>query len=369
MLVLLEAQEGNWDEIDLMVRTLQRTTQALRHANVPVVVCPCGMTLGGGCEILLHGDRVQAAAESYIGLVEVGVGLIPAGEAPRERWRAPPPLQRTSRRPPRRRAAGVRDDRIRQGLDERGACHAGSDLTGADGMTMNRERLISDAKAVALARVRDGYRPPPRRTSIPVGGDTLLAALNLGVHLAWRAGRIGDHDAVVGRAPGGAGRWRAPPPDDRERRLHPRPGTRSVRPALRRAEDARAHPVHVEDRQDVEELTVRIIERGAGTPLIVVPALQGRWEYFAPAVDALARSFRVMTFSLRGELGCPRIEPGRGIDNFADQIAAALDSRGLERAIVCGISFGGLAALRFAAERPERTAALVLASTPGPGST
>lgn len=112
---------------------------------------------------------------------------------------------------------------------------------------------------------------------------------------------------------------------------------------------------------------MRIIERGAGTPLIVVPALQGRWEYFAPAVDALARSFRVMTFSLCGELGCPRIEPGRGIDNFADQIAAALDSRGLERAIVCGISFGGLAALRFAAERPERTAALVLASTPGPG--
>ena len=84
MLVLLEAQEGNWDEIDLMVRTLQRTTQALRYANVPVVVCPAGMTLGGGCEILLHGDRVQAAAESYIGLVEVGVGLIPAGGGTKE---------------------------------------------------------------------------------------------------------------------------------------------------------------------------------------------------------------------------------------------------------------------------------------------
>ena len=84
MLVLIEAQEGNWDEIDLMVRTLQRTTQALRYANVPVVVCPAGMTLGGGCEILLHGDRVQAAAESYIGLVEVGVGLIPAGGGTKE---------------------------------------------------------------------------------------------------------------------------------------------------------------------------------------------------------------------------------------------------------------------------------------------
>ena len=112
---------------------------------------------------------------------------------------------------------------------------------------------------------------------------------------------------------------------------------------------------------------MRIIDRGSGTPIVLVPGVQGRWEYFGPAIDALARSFRVITFSLCGELGCPRIDPVRGIDNFADQIAAALDSRGVERAIVCGISFGGVAALRFAAERPERTAALVLASTPGPG--
>jgi pimeloyl-ACP methyl ester carboxylesterase len=112
---------------------------------------------------------------------------------------------------------------------------------------------------------------------------------------------------------------------------------------------------------------MRIIDRGSGTPLVLVPGVQGRWEYFAPAIDALARSFRVITFSLCGELGCPRIEAARGIDNFVDQIADALDSRGIERAIVCGISFGGVAALRFAAERPDRTSALVLASTPGPG--
>src|SRR5207344_2218880 len=84
MLLLLEAQEGNWDDIDLMVRTFQRTTQALRYADVPVIVCPAGLTLGGGCEIALHGDRVQAAAESYIGLVEVGVGLIPGGGGTKE---------------------------------------------------------------------------------------------------------------------------------------------------------------------------------------------------------------------------------------------------------------------------------------------
>src|SRR5262249_40832754 len=79
MLLLLEAQEGNWDEIDLMIRAFQGATSALRYSDVPVVVAPAGLALGGGCEIVLHGDRVQAAAESYIGLVEVGVGLIPAG--------------------------------------------------------------------------------------------------------------------------------------------------------------------------------------------------------------------------------------------------------------------------------------------------
>jgi len=79
MLVLLEAQEGNWDEIDLMIRAFQEATQALRYADVPVIVAPAGLTIGGGCEIALHGDRLQAAAESYIGLVEAGVGLIPAG--------------------------------------------------------------------------------------------------------------------------------------------------------------------------------------------------------------------------------------------------------------------------------------------------
>jgi 3-hydroxyacyl-CoA dehydrogenase len=72
-------------------------------------------------------------------------------------------------------------------------------LREVDAVSMNRERLMADAKALALTRARDGYHPPPRRTAIPVGGEGVLAALKLGVHLAWRAGRIGDHDAVVGR--------------------------------------------------------------------------------------------------------------------------------------------------------------------------
>src|SRR5438132_6991134 len=77
MLLMMEAAEGNWDEIDYMVRTFQRATQAIKYNPKPVVVAPFGLTLGGGCEIALAGARTQAAAETYIGLVEVGAGLIP----------------------------------------------------------------------------------------------------------------------------------------------------------------------------------------------------------------------------------------------------------------------------------------------------
>src|SRR5213593_3991121 len=91
MLLLMEAVEGNWDEIDHMVRTFQRATQSIRYNAKPVVVAPFALTLGGGCEIALAGARVQAAAETYIGLVEVGAGLIPAGGGSTEMLRRAAP--------------------------------------------------------------------------------------------------------------------------------------------------------------------------------------------------------------------------------------------------------------------------------------
>jgi 3-oxoadipate enol-lactonase len=112
---------------------------------------------------------------------------------------------------------------------------------------------------------------------------------------------------------------------------------------------------------------VELIDRGSGTALIVIPGVQGRWEYVEPAIAALAERFRVITFALAGERASSfPFDESRGLDNYVDQISAALRDRGLERAAICGISFGGLAALRFAAAVPERTSALVLASTPGP---
>ena len=198
MLLLLEAQEGNWDEVDLMVRAFQQTTMALKHAPVPVVVAPAGLTLGGGCEVALHGDRVQAAAESYIGLVEVGVGLIPAGGGTKEM------LARAMEDLP---AGADSLPFVQRAFETIGfgkVSASGPDarvigyLRDGDGITMNRDRLLADAKAVALARAA-AYTPRQPRTSIPVGGPTALAALKLGVHLAWRAGRISDHDALIGR--------------------------------------------------------------------------------------------------------------------------------------------------------------------------
>ena len=200
MLLLLEAQEGNWDEIDLMVRAFQEATMALRYADVPVIMATAGLTIGGGCEIALHGDRIQAAAESYIGLVEVGVGLIPAGGGTKEM------LARSVSELPHANADLL--PFVQQAFETIGFGKVSTSaldarrlgfVTDADQVTMNRERLMSDAKALALERARGGYQRPVRRT-IPVGGEAVLAALKLGIHLAWRGGRISDHDAVVGRA-------------------------------------------------------------------------------------------------------------------------------------------------------------------------
>ena len=185
-----------------MVRAFQRRTQALRYAPVPVVVAPAGLTLGGGCEIALHGDRVQAAAETYIGLVEVGVGLIPAGGGTKEM------LARARRRTCRHRAPIC----CRScSACSRPSAFAKVSTSAADarqlGYLRERDRDHDEPRAAdrrregARARARPRRLPAAaRRTAIPVGGDGVAGRAKLGVHLAWRAGRISDHDAVIGRA-------------------------------------------------------------------------------------------------------------------------------------------------------------------------
>ena len=188
MLVLLTAQEGEWDDLDMIVRAFQGAMMALKTSPVPVVVAPAGLTLGGGCEMGLHADRVQAAAETYMGLVEVGVGLVPAGGGTKEL------LIRMGN--PQTAFEIIGFGKVAtSGVDARKIGY----LREVDGVTMNRDLLLNDAKAVALERVRAGYQPPQFRTDIKVGGPDVYATLSLGVHLAWRAGRISDHDALIGR--------------------------------------------------------------------------------------------------------------------------------------------------------------------------
>ena len=194
---------------------------ALRYADVPVVVAPAGLTLGGGCEIVAA-RRPRAGGGRDL-------------HGPRRGRRRPDPGRRRhqgdagarptdaragGRRSAAVRPAGVRDDRLRarSRRARRHARAARATCATSTAITMNRERLIADAKALALRASRDGYRPPPRRTAIPVGGDRRLAALKLGVHLAWRAGRISDHDALIGRTLAhDPGRRRAAAPDDGHR--------------------------------------------------------------------------------------------------------------------------------------------------------
>ena len=110
-----------------------------------------------------------------------------------------------------------------------------------------------------------------------------------------------------------------------------------------------------------------MIDLGSGSPLVLVPGIQGRWEWMRPAVDALAARCRVLTSSLAGDPGSGApIDPRLGFDSFVAQIDGMRERAGLDRVAVCGISFGGLVAVRYAAMRPDHVTALVVVSTPGP---
>ncbi len=198
MLILLEAQEGNWDEIDAMVRAFQDATFALKYSPVPVVAAPAGLALGGGCEICLHADRVRAAAETYMGLVEVGVGLLPAGGGTKEMLlRA---IDRSAGADPFP-AVQAAFETIGFGKVSTSAADARrlGYLRGKDGVTMNRDRVMADAKRDALARAGAGYQPPVPRAQVPVGGADTFATLSLGIHLAERAARITEHEGKIAR--------------------------------------------------------------------------------------------------------------------------------------------------------------------------
>jgi 3-hydroxyacyl-CoA dehydrogenase len=208
MLVLVHAQEQEWDELHMAVKQFQNVNLAIKYAPKPVVAAPQGLALGGGCEISLHAARIQAAAEAYIGLVEAGVGLIPGGGGTKEM------LIRANER------AASGDDldlfhTLRPVFENIATAKVGTSaeecrglgyLRRTDSYSMNRDRLVADAKQAALALFRSGWRPAAsswqegaQATQIKVLGESFLAAAKMAIHLMVRGGYASDYDAHVAR--------------------------------------------------------------------------------------------------------------------------------------------------------------------------
>ena len=208
MLVLVGAQEQEWDELHMAVKQFQNVNLAIKYAPKPVVAAPQGMALGGGCEISLHSARIHAAAEAYIGLVEAGVGLIPGGGGTKEM------LIRANEN------AASGDDldlfhALKPVFESIATAKVGTSaeecrdlgyLRRNDTVSMNRDHLVADAKQTALALARGGWKPGAsswqegvQTTQIKVLGESFLAAAKMAIHLMVRGGYASDYDAHVAR--------------------------------------------------------------------------------------------------------------------------------------------------------------------------
>jgi 3-hydroxyacyl-CoA dehydrogenase len=201
MLILFEIQDENWDDIELSVKAFQDALMAVKYFEKPVVAAPSGMTLAGGCEICLASAKVRAAAETYMGLVEVGVGLIPAGGGTKEM------LLRCTEGIP----TGVADADffpfVRKAFETVGTAKVGTSakeaqklgyMRSTDKITINRDYLLHDAKRTVLDLVREGYRPP-RKKNIKVMGERGLALLQMGLFYMREGGYISQYDEHVGK--------------------------------------------------------------------------------------------------------------------------------------------------------------------------
>ncbi|HXM96971.1 MAG TPA: 3-hydroxyacyl-CoA dehydrogenase NAD-binding domain-containing protein [Candidatus Dormibacteraeota bacterium] len=208
MLILVGAQEQEWDELHLAVKQFQNVNMAIKYARKPIVAAPQGLALGGGCEISLHAAKIQAAAESYMGLVEAGVGLIPGGGGTKEMiiranehapgnedldlFHALKPIFET-----------IALAKVGTSAEE---CRDLGYLRREDGVSLNRDRLVGDAKEAALGLLRGGWKPlaanpveGAQTTQIKVLGEQFLAAAKLAIHMMLRGGYASEHDALVGR--------------------------------------------------------------------------------------------------------------------------------------------------------------------------
>ena len=197
-MMFMLATEQEYDEIDFAVRQFQNTTMHIRYSNIPVVVAPHSLVLGGGCEVCLHADKVNASAETYIGLVEVGVGIIPAGGGTKEMTlRASDNYIENGLELPelQKRFMNIATAKVSTSAAE--AFDMGIFRKGQDSYSVNPNRVIADAKKEAILLADRGYTKPIQRTDIKVLGRTALATLLLGIHQFRLGNYITDHDKKI----------------------------------------------------------------------------------------------------------------------------------------------------------------------------
>jgi 3-hydroxyacyl-CoA dehydrogenase len=200
MMVLMTIQESEWEDLHLAVRAFQNANMALKYAPKPVVAAPFGLTLGGGTEMVLHATRVRAAAETYLGLVEAGVGLIPAGGGTKEMLvramdAVPPDPEADPFTFVKEAFLNIGMAKVSTSAEE--ARKLGY-LSAKDSISMNRDRQLADAKQLALDLARLGYRPGKPRENVQVLGQAAFVKMKLGLHLMRRAEYISDYDEVIG---------------------------------------------------------------------------------------------------------------------------------------------------------------------------
>jgi 3-hydroxyacyl-CoA dehydrogenase len=199
-MIFMLAIEQEYDELDMAIRMFQNSMMRVRYSSIPVIIAPHGLTLGGGCEMNLHADKVYAAAETYIGLVELGVGLIPGGGGTKEfALRAGDELHEDEPEtiPLKNRFFSIATAKVATSAQE--AFDIGILRKGHDEVVMNINRRIAEAKQAVILMHDEGYVTPIPRKDVKVVGRMGLGAMLAGINGMWRGGYATDHDALVAR--------------------------------------------------------------------------------------------------------------------------------------------------------------------------
>ncbi|MEO7305864.1 MAG: enoyl-CoA hydratase/isomerase family protein, partial [Ferruginibacter sp.] len=199
-MIFMMAIEQDYDEIDMAIRQFQNTMMRVRYSGIPVVVAPHGLALGGACEMSLHADKVIAAAETYTGLVEVGIGVIPGGGGTKEFvLRAADEVHsgEPDTIPLQNRFLTIATAKVATSAHE--AYDIGIYRKGRDLVSMNLGRRIAEAKQAVIELYDDGYVMPVQRTDINVLGRSMLGAMHAGINGMWRGKYATDHDVTVAK--------------------------------------------------------------------------------------------------------------------------------------------------------------------------